>query len=150
MRYTVALLIAFLSSALPICAQAVYKVEFEVNRGSGSAKHYTLLTDESGKGFLQAGDRVSGNGSPIDVGATIRCTVREEGGNVALQGNIEISSIAGTAFGEPIIRQAKLSFDSVLQMKVPAVVVNERKAVAAPVSEPLAIGQVEATVTRVE
>ncbi len=150
MRYTIALLTAFLSTALPIGAQS-FKVEFDVNHGNTSAKHYTLLIDQSGKGFLQAGDRVSSNGSPIDVGATIRCTLREEGGNFVLQGNIEVSSIAGTFKGEAIVRQAKLSFDSVLQMKVPAIVVNERKAIAgAAISDPLAIGQVEATVTRVE
>ena len=148
MRHFPLMAATFMACVLPACAQS-YKVEFDVNHGNSDAKHYTMLIDESGKGFLQAGNRLSSNGSPIDVGTTIRCALREEGGKVALQGNIEISSIAGNFKGEPIIRQAKLSFDSVLQMKVPAIVVNERKAVAsAATSDP--IGQVEATVTRVE
>ncbi len=143
------LIAATLLCVLPACAQS-YKVEFDVNHGNADAKHYTMLIDESGKGFLQAGNRVSSNGSPLDVGATIRCTLRQDGANIALQGNIEISSIVGNFKGEPIVRQAKLSFNSVLQMNVPDIVIDERKAVAGAISEPLAIGQVEATVTRVE
>jgi hypothetical protein len=139
MRYTVAVLIAFLSSALPICAQSVYKVEFEVNGGSGPAKHYTLLTDELGKGFLQAGERISSNGSPIDVGATIDCTLKVAGGKLTLAGNIAISSIAGTFKQEPIIQQAKRSFDTVLETGVPSVIVEAR-----------GLGPVVATVTKMQ
>jgi hypothetical protein len=144
MRYTVAPLIAFLSSALPIWAQSVYKVDFEVRGGSdsaaGSNKHYTMLVDESHKGYLHAGSRVStAAGSPIDVGATIDCTLKALGGKLTLAGNIEISSIAGTLHEEPIIQQAKLSFDAVLETGVSSVIVDAR-----------GLGPVVATVTKMQ
>ena len=153
---------------------AVYKVEFNVRDGSdGAAKssqHYSLLIDESRKGLLQAGNRVPiATSSPqhtyIDVGVNIECMVHESNGKAALQGGIELSSIVPhEGIAEPVIRQRKISFNTTVEMGTPTVIIDERKVLAvrpasiqansAPTSAipttPLAIGQVEATVTKVK
>ena len=173
MRHSITVIAAaFLCSALPVCAQrekdssgpAVYKVEFDVRDNSdGAAKssqHYSLLIDESRKGLLQAGNRFPvATSSPqhtyIDVGVNIDCMVHESNGKAALQGGIELSSIVPhEGIAEPVIRQRKISFNTTLEMGTPTVIIDERKVLAvSPASmptTPLAIGQVEATVTKVK
>ncbi|MGI8744793.1 MAG: hypothetical protein ACR2NN_19920 [Bryobacteraceae bacterium] len=152
---------------------AVYKVEFNLRNGSDgavkSSQHYTMLIDESRKGLFQAGNRVPvATGSPqhtyIDDGVNIECILHESNGKAALQGGIELSSIVPhESMPEPVIRQRKLSFNTTLELGMPTVIIDERKMLAAtpasiansaPTSAipatPLAIGQVEVTVTKVK
>ncbi|MDQ6665709.1 MAG: hypothetical protein M3Z23_15120 [Acidobacteriota bacterium] len=158
--------VALLGSVLPTRAQqdkepgsAVYRVEFNVRDGSeGTAKssrHYTMLIDQSRKGFLQAGNRII-TGSPqstyVDVGVSIECMVSESNSKIALQGSIEVSSIVPReGIPEPVVRQRKMSFNTAVEPGVPTVIIDERKAVTAAIpSKPIAIGQVEAMVTKME
>jgi hypothetical protein len=182
MRISAALIAAtFLGSVLTVHAQerkessgpAVYKVEFDIRGGSDGeahpSQHFSMLIDESRKGVFQAANRVPvATGSPqyVDVGVNIKCTVHESDGKAALLGDIELTSITGhvnlSAISEPIIGQRKIAFNTTVELGTPAVIIDDRNALAATLgkdtsasgipAKPLATAathQVEATVTKV-
>jgi len=182
---TALIVVTFLGFVLTVQAQerkessgpAVYKVEFDIrDSGDGEtqpSRHFSMLIDESRKGVFQAGSRVQvAVTSPqyVDVGANIECMVQESDGKIALQGVIELTSIAGyvslAAISQPIIGQRKMAFNTTVELATPAVIINDRnRSAATPVSldrtdvatpgitaNPPAVAaklQVEATVTKV-
>ena len=104
-----------------------------------------MTIDESRKGVFQAGNRIPADpgapeGPTVDVGVRMECLVRPSGGQVDLQGSIEISSADGMLnagrTAERIIGQRKLEFHKSMEQGKPAVIAEA------------GTYQVEATVTR--
>jgi hypothetical protein len=121
---------------------AVYKVEFDIgDRNDGAtqpSEHFSMLIAESRKGTFQSVNRVpvaSGSSQYVDVGANIQCTVHESDGKAALHGEIELTRIMGqvnlSGISQPIIGQRKIAFDVMLELSSPAVIIDDRNALAA-------------------
>ena len=177
MRFRAAVIAAtLLGSTLLVFAQerkerAVYKVEFDIQNGSGGeaqpSQHFAMLVDESRKGLLQAVSRVpayTGSSEYVDVGANIECTVHESEDKATLSANIELSDITGridlSALSEPIIVQRRAVFDATVELGTRTLVMDGRNAALQRTTSPEAgikahptvaasMHQVEATVTKV-
>jgi hypothetical protein len=143
------LIIALTAATLLVHAQerkesagpVAYRVEFDIRGGQLTARHFSMLVDDSRKGVFQ----VTGLTTPIDVGAKIECLVHESQGKADLSATIEISEVTGQVnFGphvEPIVGQSKAEFHTTVELGKRTVVVDEQK---------VDRQRIEATVTKVE
>ena len=151
---------------------AIYKVEFDIHEGSGTAakiRRYTLVTAGSQKATLKVGSRVpvaTGSFQPgtggtginplvntqftyLDVGVDIECIVADINGKLTIHGTIDSSSIVeheaahGAPQPNPTVGQTKLVLDTSVEPGKPTTV--------AAIDDPVTGRQlqVQATVTRV-
>jgi hypothetical protein len=171
MRIAAPLIFAsLLVSALPVRAQekkesvspGVYRVEFNIRDGSEAAakagRHYAMLIAANGKGTFRVGNRVPfatvgmppGQYQYLDVGVNIECRLGELNGKVALNADIEVSTIVEHEKGaaaippSPTVAQIRLSVGTIVDLGKPALV--------ASINDPVTMRRfdVEATVTKVD
>ncbi|WP_321471841.1 hypothetical protein [uncultured Paludibaculum sp.] len=177
MKLTSLMLCALCSAALAPAQDrpdpTVYRVEFQLRDGGDKAapivRRYSMLMDPSGKGSFRLGQRVpystgavqavSSGGQPTplvstqfqyaEVGVNIDCRLRETGTKVALNSDLEISTVTAPDKGStsnplmPTIGSMRLSVAAVLTPGKPTSV--------ASIDDPVTHRkfEVEATVTKV-
>jgi hypothetical protein len=165
--------LAALAALLPLHAQSgkelqLYKVEINfhdgTDTGAATDRRYSFLAMESRKAVFKVGSKspaVTGSIVPqtgnalasteytyLDVGVNIECFIQAAGSKAAMHGSLDLSNITGDAqlvsgVRNPIIRQTKLDFDTILESGKPTVL--------ATIDDPLTARklQVEVTVTKV-
>lgn len=150
---------------------AVYRVEFQLrdngDQTAPTVRRYSMLMDPAGRGSFRLGQRVpyttgqvqsvSNATAPVvssqfqyaDVGVNIDCRLRESGSKVALNSDLEISTVAPPNKNVPTNPLAP-TFGT-LRLTVAALVTPGKGATVASIDDPVTHRKfdVEATVTRV-
>ena len=118
--------------------RSVYKVEFTIRDGgqASAGRHYTILIVSGGRSVFRLGNKVpyvtgsaqSAPGAPVnaqynyaDIGVNIDCHLRETAAKVALNANIDLSSVLHADKGpsgtvpNPTIAQTRIEVSTDLE-----------------------------------
>ena len=107
---------------------ASYRAEFTIRDSTDTSaakagRRYTMLIDPAGKGSLRVGNRLpyftGQQWNYFDVGVNIECRVREQGGKLAVNSDVDISSViehpkgaANSPQPNPTVSSVRLSLGS--------------------------------------